>query len=280
MRKITCLSLFLLMIFSVQAQDVLTKTSGETVNCEILLESEDALLVKIKLRYGKPAEMQIIKAEIEGFRYEEGIEGSMDSITEGSDVYTNSLEAVKKSSEMTTVGLLDLSVAHNALMKNRSFEVLFSPEYLSMSNLMFKSGKHNQFRIGILYHSALARTGLQNEVAQISLGGQFNRIINNNVSAYVSTDVVLFGRKYSSYSRIINYNTTNPWGEPSYFSGINSRTDNYLGLVLGGGFDVTITDAFYVGIETGIMVIKNINGRDDNFLSMSNNTGIRFGIRF
>ena len=51
---------------------------------------------------------------------------------------------------------------------------------------MFKSGKHNQFRIGILYHSALARTGLQNEVAQISLGGQFNRIINTmRNSSYV-----------------------------------------------------------------------------------------------
>ena len=31
--------------------------------------------------------MQVLKAEISEFAYEEGIQGSMDSITEGSDIY-------------------------------------------------------------------------------------------------------------------------------------------------------------------------------------------------
>lgn len=272
MRKITCLSLFLLMIFSVQAQDVLTKTSGETVNCEILLESEDALLVKIKLRYGKPAEVQILKAEIEGFRYEEGIEGSMDSITEGSDVYANSLEAVKKSSKMTTIDLVDLSALHKAVMKKdvtgkRFVEVLFSPEYLSMSNIMFKFGDSDKvkMRTGILFHSSTQRTGLLNQMGQLNIGFQVNKRLNDRSRLYGFLDGVGFNRFESFQIDRVN----------------EIRSIQYFGFggQLGLGFDVNLNETMYLGVETGFMV-PYIRGLSGVVFLLSANSGLRFGIRF
>jgi hypothetical protein len=258
MRKITCISLFFLMVFSVQAQDVLTKTSGETVNCEILLESEDALLVKIKLRYGKPAEMQIIKAEIEGFRYEEGIEGSMDSITEGSDVYTNSLEAVKKSSK--------------AVMKKdgtgkRFVEVLFSPEYLSMSNIMFKFGDSDlvKMRTGILFHSSTQRTGLLNQMGQFNIGFQVNKGLSNRSKLYGFLDFVGFNKFESLQIDRVNK--------------IRSIQYSGFGGQLGLGFDVNLNENMYLGFETGFMV-PYIEGLSGLAFLLSANSGLRFGIRF
>jgi hypothetical protein len=272
MRKITCISLFFLMVFSVQAQDVLTKTSGETVNCEILLESEDALLVKIKLRYGKPAEMQIIKAEIEGFRYEEGIEGSMDSITEGSDVYTNSLEAVKKSSKITTVDLADLSVVYKAVMKKdgtgrRFVEVLFSPEYLSMSNIMFKFGDSDlvKMRTGILFHSSTQRTGLLNQMGQFNIGFQVNKGLSNRSKLYGFLDFVGFNKFESLQIDRVNK--------------IRSIQYSGFGGQLGLGFDVNLNENMYLGVETGFMV-PYIEGLSGLAFLLSANSGLRFGIRF
>ena len=278
MRKITCLYLFLFTILSVQAQDILLKTNGDTVNCEILLESADALLVKIKNRSQRPIEMQVLKAEIVGFTYEEGIQGSIDSITEGSDVYAKAklVESVTKTS-MANLSEVNNSIS-NDMTGKRSFEVLFSPEYLSMSNFMYKAGDKTKFRVGLLYHRSAVRVDAVNSVLQVNVGTQFNRQINKKVLGYTFTEVGILRNQYLNIQQLplTNLSTGEIIG---YYDLTSTQTNLGFGFVLGGGFDITVVDAFYIGVETGMLIYKELDSDSVSF-QMSNNSGIRFGIRF
>ena len=278
MRKITCLCLFLFTIFSVQAQDVLIKTNGDTVNCEILLESADALLVKIKNRSKRPIEMQVLKAEISAFAYEEGIQGSMDSITEGSDIY----DKVKLAESESKISKTNLSEVNNTISNDmtgkRSFEVLFSPEYLSMSNFMYKVGGKTKFRIGLLYHQSTGGVDDLNSVLQFNFGPQFNRQINKKVLGYTFMDIVIMRNQYLNIQQLPFTDTST--GEINGYYDLRSiQTNPGIGFVLGGGFDITVVDGFYIGVESGMLLYKERDS-DPILFRMSNNSGIRFGIRF
>ena len=278
MRKITCLCLFLFTILSIQAQDVLIKTNGDTINCEILLESADALLVKIKNRSKRPIEMQVLKAEIIGFTYEEGVQGSMDSITEGSDIYAKAKLAESEANTSKT----NLSEVNNTISNDmtgkRSFEVLFSPEYLSMSNFMYKVGDKTKFRIGLLYHKSTGRADAVNSVLQFNYGPQFNRQINKKVLGYTFMDMVIMRNQYLNIQHIPLTDIST--GEINgYYDLTSIQTNPGIGFVLGGGFDITVVDGFYIGVESGMMLYKERDS-DTVLFQMSNNSGIRFGIRF
>ena len=278
MRKIICLCLFLFTILSVKAQDVLIKTNGDTVNCEILLESADALLVKIKNRSQRPIEMQVLKAEISAFAYEEGIKGSMDSITEGSDIYAKAKRAESEPrTSMTNLSEVNNSIS-NDMTGSRSFEVLFSPEYLSMSNFMYKVGDKTKFRIGLLYHKSTGRADAVNSVLQFNYGPQFNRQINKKVLGYTFMDMVIMRNQYLNIQQLPLTDIST--GEINgYYDSTSIQTYSGIGFVLGGGFDITVVDGFYIGVESGMMLYKERDS-DTVLFQMSNNSGIRFGIRF
>ncbi len=279
MRKITCLCFFFFTILSIQAQDVLIKTNGDTINCKILLESADALLVKIKNRSQSPIEMQVLKAEISEFSYEEGIQGSMDSITEGSDIYAKAklAEAEAKTSK-TNLSVVNNTIS-NDMTGKRSFEVLFSPEYLSMSNFMYRVGDKTKFRIGLLYHkSTTGREDAVNSVLQFNYGPQFNRQINKKVLGYTFMDMVIMRNQYLNIQQLpfTDFSTGEING---YYDLTSIQTNPGIGFVLGGGFDITVVDGFYIGVESGMMLYKERDS-DAVLFQMSNNSGIRFGIRF
>lgn len=277
-KKITCLCLFFFTILSVQAQDVLIKTNGDTINCEILLESADALLVKVKNRSIRPVEMQVLKAEISEFAYEEGIKGSMDSITEGSDIYAKA-KLVESEAKTSRANLSEVNnTISNDMTGKRSFEVFFSPEYLSMSNFMYKVGDKTKFRIGLLYHQSTGRADAANSVIQFNVGPQFNRQINKKVIGYTFMDMVIMRNQYLNIQQLpfTNISTGEIIG---YYDLTSIQTNPGIGFVLGGGFDVTVVDGFYIGVESGMLLYKE-RDTDPILFQMSNNSGIRFGIRF
>ena len=277
-KKIICLCLFLFTILSIQAQDVLIKTNGDTINCKILLESADALLVKIKNRSQRPIEMQVLKAEISEFAYEEGIKGSMDSITEGLDIYDKA-KLAESGSKISKTNLSEVNTTiSNDMTGKRSFEVLFSPEYLSMSNFMYKVGGKTKFRIGLLYHQSTGGVDDVTSVLQFNVGTQINRQINKKVLGYTLMDMVIMRNQYLTILQLpfTDFSTGEITG---YYDTRSIQTNPAIGFVLGGGFDITVVDGFYIGVESGMLLYKE-KDTDPILFQMSNNSGIRFGIRF
>lgn len=148
-----------------------------------------------------------------------------------------------------------------------SIEVLFSPEYLSMSNIMFKSGDSDIFKVrsGILFHSSTLRTNVLNQIGQFNLGIQLNKMIYDNVNIYGFLDAVGFNRFDSFY-----LNNGNE---------IKTEQLSGIGAQLGFGFDLNLNEIIYFGVESGAMIPydQEVSGLK---ILLSANSGLRLGFRF
>jgi hypothetical protein len=264
-QKITLVLVLFYCSASLFGQDVMTKMNGEKVNCTILLESEEALLVQLKSG-GVKKKVQVLKKDIVDFTYEDGKRGSLNSITEDTGVSVNDLKNLVKKEEDGKVDLVE-ELYTNKFKNSKNLEVLFSPEYLSMRNMMFKVGDKSsisKFRIGWLYHSSTQRVGLLNQVAQFNVGLQIEQPIGEKALFFGAIDLVAFNAFDSYYVTIGGDN-------------IVVKSHQYGPAVqVGLGFDVYLNDLIYLGFEGGVMVT------DLSFITFraSNNTGLRLGIAF
>ena len=155
----------------------------------------------------------------------------------------------------------------NKASKKSALEVLFSPEYMSFSNIMFKTGDSDiiKCRVGILFHSSTARTGLLNQMGQFNVGIQVNKAINDKSNVYGLFDLVGFNRFETLYD----------------VSSIEIITEHIYGIgaQLGIGFDYNLNEMIYLGVETGAMMPYEQN-KSENVVLLSANSGLRLGIRF